>query len=151
VATDTVAVLGTAQTWGAVNQTNMQLVTPKIGGTTISNVPVMTWTIDNANGTINVTSGAFSQFTPISGITVKRIEVVVAGSAAAGCTTSPIVRVTDGTTNLDTAITNGTGIFSTNFSQNYSAGAVIQMKTVAGAGCTTSPTNPFITVQYTMQ
>lgn len=150
-ATDTVAVLGTAQTWGAVNQTNMQLVTPKIGGTAISNVPVMTWTIDNGSGNINVTSGALSQFTPISGITIRRIEVIVAGTAAAGCTTSPIVRITDGTTNLDTAITNGTGTFSANFTQNYSAGATLQMKTVAGAGCTTNPTNPFVTVQYVMQ
>lgn len=150
-ATDTVAVLGTAQTWGAANQTNMQLVTPKIGGTAISNVPVLTWTIDNGTGNINFTSGAFSQFTPISGITIKRIEVIVAGTAAAGCTTSPIVRITDGTTNLDTSITNGTLLFSANFTQNYSAGATLQMKTIAGAGCTANPTGPFVTVQYTMQ
>ena len=37
--TDTIAVLGTAQTWGPVNQTNMQLLTPKLNGTTINGVP----------------------------------------------------------------------------------------------------------------
>src|SRR6267154_629480 len=90
-----------------------------------------TWTLDKA-------------------VTVTRVQVQ-AKTAPAGCTTSAIVRLTDGTTPVNVTISaaaNDSGPIS----QNYPAGASLQVLVQAAAvGCTTSPADANVTVQYRMQ
>ncbi|MBZ5701469.1 MAG: hypothetical protein LAN84_06450 [Acidobacteriia bacterium] len=90
-----------------------------------------TWTIDKA-------------------ITVTRVEAQ-AKTAPAGCTTNAVVRVTDGTTPVNvtlSAATNSSGAIS----QNYAAGAALTIgASTAASGCTTSPADVNVTVQYKMQ
>jgi hypothetical protein len=90
-----------------------------------------TWTVDKA-------------------VTITRIQVQ-AKTAPAGCTTNAILRFTDGTTPLNVTISaaaNDSGAIS----QNYAAGSSLQVLVqTAAAGCTTSPADANVTVQYRMQ
>ena len=90
-----------------------------------------TWTIDKA-------------------ITVTRVEAQ-AKTAPAGCTTNAVVRLTDGTTPVNvtlSAAANSSGAIT----QNYAAGAALTIAvSTAAAGCTTSPADVNVTVQYKMQ
>jgi hypothetical protein len=90
-----------------------------------------TWTIDKA-------------------VTITRLQVQ-AKTAPAGCTTSAVVRLTDGTTPVNVTISaaaNDSGAIS----QNYAAGASLTMAVqTAAAGCTTSPADANVVVQYRMQ
>ena len=90
-----------------------------------------TWTIDKA-------------------ITVTRVEAQ-AKTVPAGCTTAAIVRLTDGITPVNLTIAaaaNSSGAIS----QNYAAGAALTISvSTAAAGCTTSPADVNVTVQYRMQ
>jgi len=90
-----------------------------------------TWTLDKA-------------------VTVTRIQAQ-AKTAPAGCTTNAVMRVTDGTTPVNVTITaaaNDSGAIT----QNYAAGAAITIGVqTAAAGCTTSPADVNIIVQYRMQ
>jgi hypothetical protein len=90
-----------------------------------------TWTLDKA-------------------ITVTRLQAQ-AKTAPAGCTTNAVVRLTDGTSPLNVTISaaaNDSGPAS----QNYAAGASLQLLVqTAAAGCTTSPADVNVIVQYRMQ
>jgi len=90
-----------------------------------------TWTLDKA-------------------VTVTRVQAQ-AKTAPAGCTTNAVVRVTDGSTPVNltlTAAANDSGAIA----QNYAAGAAITIGVqTAAAGCTTSPADVNIIVQYRMQ
>jgi hypothetical protein len=90
-----------------------------------------TWTIDKA-------------------VTITRVQVQ-AKTAPAGCTTSAIVRLTDGTTPVNVTISaaaNDSGPIS----QNYPAGSSLTVAVqTAAAGCTTSPADANVVVQYRMQ
>ncbi len=83
-------------------------------------------------------------------VTITRIQVQ-AKTAPAGCTTNAIVRFTDGTTPVNLTISaaaNDSGAIS----QNYAAGSSLQVLVqTAAAGCTTSPADANVTVQYRMQ
>ncbi len=83
-------------------------------------------------------------------VTITRIQVQ-AKTAPAGCTTNAIVRFTDGTTPVNITISaaaNDSGAIS----QNYAAGSSLQvLLQTAAAGCTTSPADANVTVQYRMQ
>ena len=83
-------------------------------------------------------------------VTVTRIQVQ-AKTAPAGCTTNAIVRFTDSTTPINLTISaaaNDSGALS----QNYAAGSSLQVLVqTAAAGCTTSPADANVTVQYRMQ
>jgi len=83
-------------------------------------------------------------------VTITRVQVQ-AKTAPAGCTTNAIVRLTDGTTPVNVTISaaaNDSGAIS----QNYTAGASLQVLVqTAAAGCTTSPADANVTVQYRMQ
>jgi hypothetical protein len=83
-------------------------------------------------------------------VTVTRIQVQ-AKTAPAGCTTNSVVRFTDGTTPVNVTISaaaNDSGAIS----QNYAAGSALQVLVqTAAAGCTTSPADANVTVQYRMQ
>jgi hypothetical protein len=83
-------------------------------------------------------------------LTITRIQVQ-AKTAPAGCTTNAIVRLTDGTTPVNVTVSaaaNDSGAIS----QNYAAGSSLQVLVqTAAAGCTTSPADANVTVQYRMQ
>jgi len=83
-------------------------------------------------------------------VTITRVQVQ-AKTAPAGCTTNAIVRLTDGTTPVNVTISaaaNDSGALS----QNYAAGSSLQVLVqTAAAGCTTSPADANVVVQYRMQ
>ena len=83
-------------------------------------------------------------------VTITRFQVQ-AKTAPAGCTTNAIVRLTDGTTPINvtlSAAANDSGAIA----QNYPAGSSLQILVqTAAAGCTTSPADANVTVQYRMQ
>ncbi|HWZ96911.1 MAG TPA: hypothetical protein VN025_04050 [Candidatus Dormibacteraeota bacterium] len=90
-----------------------------------------TWTLDKA-------------------LTITRVQVQ-AKTAPSGCTTNAVVRLTDGTTPVNLTISaaaNDSGAIA----QNYAAGASITLSLqTAAAGCTTSPADANVVVQYKMQ
>ncbi len=83
-------------------------------------------------------------------VTITRIQVQ-AKTAPAGCTTNAVVRLTDGTTPVNVTISaaaNDSGAIA----QNYAAGASLTVAVqTAAAGCTTSPADANVVVQYRMQ
>jgi len=83
-------------------------------------------------------------------VTITRVQVQ-AKTAPAGCTTNAVVRLTDGTTPVNVTIAaaaNDSGAIS----QNYAAGSSLQVLVqTAAAGCSTSPADANVTVQYRMQ
>jgi len=83
-------------------------------------------------------------------VTITRVQVQTK-TAPAGCTTNAVVRFTDSTTPVNVTISaaaNDSGAIS----QNYAAGAslIVSVQTAA-AGCTTSPADANVVVQYKMQ
>jgi hypothetical protein len=100
-------------------------------GALTSTWTALTWTLDKA-------------------ITVTRVQVQ-AKTAPSGCTTSAIVRVSDGTSPINVTISaaaNDSGAIV----QNYAASASIAISVqTAAAGCTTSPADANAVVQYRMQ
>jgi len=81
---------------------------------------------------------------------VTRLQVQ-AKTAPSGCTTNAVVRLTDGTTPVNVTIAaaaNDSGAIT----QNYAAGTslTVAVQTVAG-GCTTSPADANVVMQYRMQ
>jgi hypothetical protein len=91
-----------------------------------------------------------STWTPDKALTVTRVQVQ-AKTAPSGCTTNAIVRLTDGTTPVNVTISaaaNDSGAIA----QNYAAGASLTIAVqTAAAGCTTSPADANVIVQYRMQ
>lgn len=83
-------------------------------------------------------------------VSVTRVQVQ-AKTAPAGCTTNAIVRLTDGTSPVNVTIAAAAND-SGSITQNYAAGATltISVQTAAG-GCTTSPADANVVVQYRMQ
>jgi len=83
-------------------------------------------------------------------VTITRVQAQ-AKTAPSGCSTNAIVRLTDGTTPVNltvAAATNDSGAIS----QNYGAGAALTVAVqTAAAGCTTSPADANVVVQYRMQ
>jgi hypothetical protein len=76
---------------------------------------------------------------------------VQAKTVPSGCTTNAVVRLTDGTTPVNVTISAAAND-SAAIAQNYAAGAVVTVSVqTAAAGCTTSPADANIVVQYRMQ
>lgn len=91
-----------------------------------------------------------STWTTDKAVTVTRIQVQ-AKTAPEGCSTNAVVRLTDGTTPVNVTVS-GTANDSGSISQNYAAGAALQfLVQTAAAGCTTSPADANVVVQYRMQ
>jgi len=90
-----------------------------------------TWTLDKA-------------------VSVTRVQVQTK-TAPSGCTTNATVRLTDGTSPVNliiSAAANDSGPIT----QNYAAGASLTVAVqTAAAGCTTSPADANVSVQYRMQ
>jgi hypothetical protein len=91
-----------------------------------------------------------SSWTPDKPVTVTRVQVQ-AKTAPAGCSTNAIVRLTDGTTPINltvSAASSDTG----SISQNYAAGSTLTVSVqTTASGCSTSPADANVTVQYRMQ
>jgi hypothetical protein len=83
-------------------------------------------------------------------VTVTRVQVQ-AKTAPAGCTTNAIVRLTDGSSPVNVTIA-AAASDSGPIAQNYAAGAALTIGVqTAAAGCTTSPADANVVVQYRMQ
>ena len=91
-----------------------------------------------------------STWTTDKPVTITRVQVQ-AKTAPSGCTTNAVVRLTDGTTPVNLTISaaaNDSGAIA----QNYAAGVSLTVAVqTAAAGCTTSPADANVTVQYRMQ
>ena len=91
-----------------------------------------------------------STWTLDKSITVTRVQVQ-AKAAPSGCTTNAVVRLTDGTTPVNVTVAanaNDSGAIA----QNYAAATSITVSVqTAATGCTTSPADANITIQYRMQ
>ena len=76
---------------------------------------------------------------------------VQAKTAPSGCSTNAVVRLTDGTAPVNVTISaaaNSSGAIT----QNYAVSSVITVAVqTAAAGCTTSPADANVVVQYRMQ
>ncbi|HTS16279.1 MAG TPA: hypothetical protein VMP11_01775 [Verrucomicrobiae bacterium] len=106
-----------------------------------------TWTAF-IDGNVGSNGTDWGSWTPSGNITVTSVEVVLETTAASGCSPLPIVRLTDGTNNVDVSIGNGVWRTSSGtISQTYSAGNLLEINTVAGS-CGTDPRNAMVTVQY---
>ena len=83
-------------------------------------------------------------------ITVTRVQLQ-AKTAPAGCSTNAVVRITDGTSPVNltvSAAANDSGALA----QPYAAAALLTISVqTAAAGCTTSPADANVVVQYRMQ
>ncbi|MGB7437963.1 MAG: hypothetical protein WBR26_03240 [Candidatus Acidiferrum sp.] len=91
-----------------------------------------------------------SSWTPDKAVTVTRVQVQ-AKTAPAGCSTNAIVQVTNGTTPINLTISAAAND-SGSISQNYAAGTPITVSVqTAAAGCSTSPADANVAVQYRMQ
>jgi hypothetical protein len=96
------------------------------------------------------TTWTASTWTTDKAITVTRVQVQTK-TPPAGCGTNAVVRLTDGTTPVNVTIASAAND-SGSISQNYSAGAALQLVVqTAAAGCTTSPADANVVVQYRMQ
>ena len=100
-------------------------------------------------GALN-TAWTGSTWTLDRGVAVTRVQVQ-AKTAPAGCTTNAVVRLTDGTTPVNVTIAaaaNDSGAIA----QNYASGATLTISVqTAAAGCTTTPADANVTIQYRMQ
>jgi hypothetical protein len=90
-----------------------------------------TWTLDKA-------------------VTITRVQVQTK-TAPSGCSTNAVVQLTNGTTPINvtiSAVANDSGPIT----QNYAAAASLTISVqTAAAGCTTSPADANVVVQYRMQ
>jgi hypothetical protein len=91
-----------------------------------------------------------STWTLDRGVTVTRVQVQ-AKTAPTGCTTNAVVRLTDGTTPVNVTIAAGAND-SGAIAQNYASAAALTLSVqTAAAGCTTTPADANVTIQYRMQ
>src|SRR5712692_667070 len=83
-------------------------------------------------------------------ITVTRLQVQTK-TAPSGCATNAVVRLTDGASPLNVTLSSAAND-SGALSQNYAAGAVLTVSVqTAASGCTASPADANVVVQYRMQ
>jgi hypothetical protein len=91
-----------------------------------------------------------STWVPDRAVTVTRIQLQ-AKTAPSGCSTNAVVRMTDGTTPINVTLSAATADTGS-ITQNYAAGSTLTVSVqTAAAGCTTSPADVNVTVQYKMQ
>jgi hypothetical protein len=114
----------------------------------------MAWTCAVA-GTTAVSQ--YCNWTVPAGLTVTGFDLA-ASTAAAGCTTYPVLQVWDGTSGAElgsysTVFTSGTNFYTqVTGSTNLSSGHQLRLKiTTAAAGCTTNAAGIVATVTYQMQ
>lgn len=119
-----------------------------MGGDSISVTPREAWG-SFLPGALTSTWTA-AQFTPKKGIIIVQIEVA-AKTAPVTCSPNAVIRLTDGSTNLDTTLSAATVTNNIAGGQVYAANSVLQVKvSTAAAGCGTSPADVNVTIQYKM-
>lgn len=100
-------------------------------------------------GALN-TTWTGSTWTPDKAVTVTRMQVQ-AKTGPSGCTTNAVVRLTDGANPVNVTISAAAND-SGSVAQNYAAGTPLTLSVqTAAAGCTTSPADANVTIQYRMQ
>jgi hypothetical protein len=146
-ASGTPALINSPQTW-STSQTNMALITPSIGGETISSVPRGSYDAF-LTGALTVT-GTSQSWTLDKAITVTRVQAQLRVAPSA-CSVAPVIRISDGTNNVNLTISaaaNDSGAIS----QNFAAASVITISTsTAASGCAVSPGDANVQVQYKSQ
>jgi hypothetical protein len=85
-------------------------------------------------------------------VTITRIQIQLK-TAAVNCTTSAVIRVGDNASNnQDTTLTNTVASDTGAISRGFTAGIPVVIRiTTPSAGCTTSPADANVIVQYKMQ
>jgi hypothetical protein len=97
------------------------------------------------------TNATIAEFVPDKAITVTGLTAAVR-TAAVGCTTQPVVQVSDGTSSINLTITNRNNQNRVVVTQNYAANSNLLISLPTGAvGCTTLPSDMNVTVEYKMQ
>ena len=132
--------------------TNKNLVAPQVNGVTMSEAPVMTWGTF-IPGNLTIITGV-SQITIPKGITILRFESITYANSPAGCTTNAVLNIADisATSTLTTLTQSAQVSDSGALSINVAAGHVLRVGvSTAAAGCTTTPQNAMVEVQYRMQ
>jgi hypothetical protein len=132
--------------------TNKNLVAPQFNGVTMSEAPVMTWNTF-IPGNLTIITGV-SQITIPKGITILRFESITYANGASGCTTNAVLNIADMTaaSTLTTLTLSSQVSDSGALSINAPAGHVLRVGvSTAASGCTTTPHDAVIEVQYRMQ
>ncbi len=131
-----------------VGQNGVSALKLRLGADTLSNAPRGEQNIFLPGALTSTWTG--STWTLDRAITVTRVQAQ-AKTAPAGCSTNAIVRLTDGSSPVNVTIAAASSD-SGAITQNYAAGASITLSVqTAAAGCTTSPADTNVTVQYKMQ
>jgi hypothetical protein len=143
--TGVVAELNLAQGWTALQTFNGNIV---LGGDQLSASPRTIYTVFFPGALTAAWTGA--SLTIDKAITVTRIQIQVK-VAPSGCGTNAVIRVTDGSTAINTTIS-ASANDSGPISQNYAAGAVLTtLISTAAATCGTSPGDANVVIQYRTQ
>ena len=132
--------------------TNKNLVAPQFNGVTMSEAPVMTWSTF-IPGNLTIITGV-SQITIPKGITILRFESITYANNPSGCTTNAVLNIVDMTApSTLTTLTQSSQVSDSGaLSINAPAGHVLRVGvSTAAAGCTTTPHDAVIEVQYRMQ
>ena len=140
----------TAAAGGPVGLNYQQMWTPKltIGGEALTALPRGEQNVFLPGALTSTWTG--STWTTDKAIIVTRVQAQ-GKTAPVSCSPNAIVRLTNGTAPVNLTIAaaaNDTGAIT----QNYAAGSVLTLGVqVAAAGCTTSPADVNVTIQYRMQ
>lgn len=132
--------------------TNKNLVAPQINGVTMSEAPVMTWSTF-IPGNLTIITGV-SQITIPKGITILRFESITYANSPSGCTTNAVLNIADITNaSTVTTLTQSAQVSDSGaLSINVPAGHVLRVGvSTTASGCTTTPQNALVEVQYRMQ
>jgi len=132
--------------------TNKNLVAPQFNGVTMSEAPVMTWSTF-IPGNLTIITGV-SQITIPKGITILRFESITYANNPSGCTTNAVLNIADMTApSTLTTLTQSSQVSDSGaLSINAPAGHVLRVGvSTAAAGCTTTPHDAVVEVQYRMQ
>lgn len=124
---------------------------PAVNGAGVLSVPA-TWGVQSPNYINGANSGVYSVMTLNQAITVTRIDVSLqstSGGSLTGCSTSPVIRVTDGSNNVNITLANGASAWTQTSTQAYASGATLSItQPTAGSGCTGAGVTVAVVVQY---
>ena len=132
--------------------TNKNLVAPQFNGVTMSEAPVMTWSTF-IPGNLAIITGV-SQITIPKGITILRFESITYANSPSGCTTNAVLNIADQTaaSTLTTLTQTSQVSDSGALAINAPSGHVLRVGvSTAAAGCTATPHDAVVEVQYRMQ